>query len=163
MFLHEMYPYSVRPDLRLKNALTRQNVKNYVHVRLASKKKTGDQGGILNIPFVERYIPTTETRFNLWIETVQNEDGRNILQLQYEQVVFFEFGFGDGGGTTSWPHIQVNTLRKYDDLNEYSKKLATNGFLCPVDSVDLNGDRNGSVSSQSDIQSGDTSKCPYHK
>ena len=71
----------------------------------------GPRGGILNIPIVSRYVPTTQMRLRMWIETVI-EDGKEMLQLQYEQISHFEFHFGTDGGTTLWPHIQVNTLRK---------------------------------------------------
>ena len=30
----------------------------------------------------------------------------------YKPIQHFEFGFGTDGGTTVWPHIQVDTLRK---------------------------------------------------
>ena len=36
--------------------------------------------------------------------------------MAYEQIVDFEFQFGSDGGTTLWPHIQVNTLRQEKDL-----------------------------------------------
>ncbi len=39
-------------------------------------------------------------------------------QLQYEQIVDFEFMFGSSGGTTQWPHIEVNTLRREEDIPE---------------------------------------------
>jgi hypothetical protein len=47
----------------------------------------------------------------MWLETVI-EDGQEVLQLQYEQIIFFEFMVGSNGQTTRWPHIQINTLRK---------------------------------------------------
>ena len=50
-------------------------------------------------------------KFRMWIETVI-DCGKEVLQLQYEQIQIFEFQFGTDGGTTRWPHIQVNTLRK---------------------------------------------------
>ena len=81
---------------------------------------------------------------DMWIETVI-EDGKEILQLQYEQIVFFEFDFGNDGGTTSWPHIQVNTLRKIQDIPEDQRKVIEEQFY------NTNGN--------SDAASG----CPYHK
>lgn len=130
LFTHDLYPYSTRPDLRLQDAIKEQSVQKFIQISLSSKQKTGASGGVLNIPFVDRFVPTTSVTFNLWIEEVE-EQGRIFTQLQYEQIVLFEFGFGDSGGTTSWPHIQVNTLRKYEDLNEYSKKFAENQFGHP--------------------------------
>lgn len=143
IFLHDLYPYSVRPDLRLRDAIQEQQINRHIHIRMSSKNKTGAQGGILNVPFVNRYVPTVEMTMNMWIEEVE-ENGEIFLQLQYEQIIFFEFGFGDTGGTTSWPHIQVNTLRKFENLDTTQQELVNAQFNMPV-----------SVSKQSG--------CPFHK
>ncbi|HCA09995.1 peroxidase, FMP-type [Chryseobacterium sp.] len=148
---NDLYPYSVRPDLRLRDTLSGQNVTNYVLVQMSSKMKTGAQGGILNVPFVNRFVPTVEVDFRLWIETVI-EDGKEILQLQYEQIVFFEFDFGNDGGTTSWPHIQVNTLRKLQDIPEDQRRVIEEQFF------DCKPATSGTVET-TDAASG----CPYHK
>jgi hypothetical protein len=115
---HALYPYSVRPDLRLRDAVANQNILSHVTISLDSKSVVdvsqgvgGPQGGVINIPFVSRYCPVTRMRFNMWIETVL-EDGDVFQQMQYEQVSTFEFGYGCDGATTVWPHTQVNTLRK---------------------------------------------------
>lgn len=141
----DLYPYSVRPDLRLRDTLRDQTVKNHVHIKMTSKMKTGAQGGILNVPFVNRFVPTVDVEMHMWIETVM-EDGKEILQLQYEQIVFFEFDFGDDGGTTSWPHIQVNTLRKMEDIPEDQRTVIEEQFF----------NDNGSGAHMA-------SGCPYHK
>lgn len=107
----EHYPYSVRPDLRLRDAIENQSIKSHTLITLSSKHDGGPQGGILNTPFVQRFTPVTEMNLRMWIETVV-ENGVEILQLQYEQIMYFEFQFGTDGGTTRWPHIQINTLRK---------------------------------------------------
>lgn len=124
---HPLYPYSVRPDLRLRDSLAEDKVKNYVMIQMSSRNKTGAQGGILNVPFVNRFVPTVEMNMRMWIETIV-EDGKEILQLQYEQIIFFEFHFGDDGGTTSWPHIQVNTLRKIEDVPADQRALIEKQF-----------------------------------
>jgi hypothetical protein len=108
---HELYPYSVRPDLKLRDVLHQQKVKSYTLLDMQTRETGGPQGGVLNTPFVQRFTPIHEMQFRLWIETIE-ENGEDILQLQYEQIQFFEFQFGTDGGTTRWPHIQVNTLRK---------------------------------------------------
>ncbi|OCA77431.1 hypothetical protein BBI01_02965 [Chryseobacterium artocarpi] len=145
----DLYPYSVRPDLRLRDTLKGQEVSNYVHVKMTSKMKTGAQGGILNVPFVNRFVPTVNVDMHMWIETVV-ENGKDILQLQYEQIVFFEFDFGNDGGTTRWPHIQTNTLRKLEDIPEDQRKVIEEQFFV-----------------QPDIITGNTANppagCPYHK
>jgi len=152
-----LYPYSVRPDMRLRDTLSGQNVANYVLVQLSSKKKTGAQGGILNVPFVNRFVPTVEVDFSLWIETVI-EDGKEILQLQYEQIILFEFDFGNDGGTTSWPHIQVNTLRKIEDIPADQRRVIEEQFF--------NAPAGMSLSKLSSITDGEINPppgCPYHK
>ena len=78
---------------------------------MSTEEEEGPRGGILNTPIINRYVPATRMRLRLWIETVI-EDGKEVLQLQYEQIQNFEFHLGTDGGTTLWPHIQVNTLRK---------------------------------------------------
>jgi hypothetical protein len=108
---HELYPYSVRPDLRLRDAVKNQQVKEYILIQMDTQEEEGPQGGILNIPLIRKYVPVTRMRLRLWIETII-EDGQEVQQLQYEQITNFEFHFGTDGGTTLWPHIQVNTLRK---------------------------------------------------
>lgn len=105
------YPYSVRPDLRLRDVIRDQDITGFTLIELSSQHPGGPQGGILNIPFVRRFANVTEASLSLWIETVM-ENGQEVLQLQYRQIVIFEFMFGSDGQTTRWPHIQVNTLRK---------------------------------------------------
>jgi hypothetical protein len=105
------YPYSVRPDLRLRDAIANQDISKYTLIQLTSKHDGGPQGGIMNTPFVQKFANVTEVTVNLWLETVM-EGCQEVLQLQYEQIMFFEFMFGSNGQTTRWPHIQINTLRK---------------------------------------------------
>lgn len=143
---HPLYPYSVRPDLRLRDSIKGQKINNYVLIQMSSKNKTGAQGGILNVPFVDRFVTTVEMNMRMWIETVE-ENGKQILQLQYEQIIFFEFDFGDDGGTTSWPHIQVNTLRKIEDVSPDQRLLIEEQF----------------PSSNKIESAASASGCPYHK
>jgi hypothetical protein len=75
----------------------------------------GPQGGIHNTPLIEKNTPVKRMTLRMWIENVKEGD-KVIPQLQYEQIMFFAFGFGTDGGTTLWPHIQVNTLRKIEDV-----------------------------------------------
>ncbi|MGV3613347.1 MAG: peroxidase, FMP-type [Fluviicola sp.] len=148
---NELYPYSVRPDLRLRDTLRNQEVENYVLVKMSSKMPTGAQGGIINVPFVNRFVPTVEVEFSLWIETVI-ENGKEIIQLQYEQIVFFEFDFGNDGGTTSWPHIQVNTLRKIEDIPEDQRRIIEEQFFDCKKETPGDGDAGNPPAG-----------CPHHK
>ncbi|OXG05346.1 hypothetical protein BC749_11614 [Flavobacterium araucananum] len=141
-----LYPYSVRPDLRLRDTNKADNIINNVLIQMSSKNKTGAQGGILNVPFVNRFVPTVEMNMRMWLETVV-EDKKEILQLQYEQIIFFEFDFGDDGGTTSWPHIQVNTLRKIEDVPADQRRLIEEQF----------------PDSKKTESAAQAAGCPYHK
>ena len=67
--------------------------------------------------------------------------------------ILFEFHFGDDGGTTSWPHIQVNTLRKLEDIPEEQRKIIEEQFFEGTktpENISLNAPAA-------------TSGCPYHK
>lgn len=151
---HELYPYSVRPDLRLRDSIKGEEIDEYISIHMSSKNKTGAQGGILNVPFVNRFVPTVEMNMNMWVQRVHDKVlNKKVLQLQYEQIVFFEFNFGDDGGTTSWPHIQVNTLRKIEDVPTEQKELIEEQFK----GIKKTDDSNKAEYSISD------SKCPYHK
>lgn len=117
IFAHELYPYSVRPDLRLRDVIKDQNITSHQFIVLDTEFDNGQgpQGGVLSTPMVNKFTPVKKCTFRMWIEKVKEACGKTVLQLQYEQVMFFEFGFGTDGGTTFWPHIQVNTLRKVED------------------------------------------------
>lgn len=141
---HPLYPYSVRPDLRLRDSIVEvdkdEEIIYSAKIEMFTKNESGTQGGILNIPFVNKYVPTIDMTMNMWLQVVKTKKGNHILQLQYEQVVNFEFHFGDDGGTTRWPHIQVNTLRKEDEMSkediDYFKAIfdadtKKNKSLCP--------------------------------
>jgi hypothetical protein len=117
IILHPNYPYSVRPDLRLRDANKHLNIVQFKSFSLDTKNDSdpglgvgGPHGGIINVPFVARYTPVTRVMFNVWISRVKDEHGHEHDQLQYEQICAFQFGFGTDGGATVWPHIQVNTL-----------------------------------------------------
>jgi hypothetical protein len=63
-------------------------------------------GGILNIPFVSKNANVKSVSAIFWIETVENADGSQFLQLQYTQTVILDFI------NILWPHISVATLVK---------------------------------------------------
>jgi len=120
---HPLYPCSTRPDLRLRDTIKDQKIQKHDLIVLSTEFDNGQgpQGGVNSTPMVEKFTPVKKITFRMWIEDVV-EDGKIISQLQYEQIMFFEFGFGTDGGTTLWPHIQVNTLRKKEDCggNKYT-------------------------------------------
>lgn len=110
------FPYTVQPNLKLIDANKGLNFKKYDMIELDSHHKTGVQGATVNNPIIERYCRVVRMRFRMWLEEIIDDDGKVIDQLQYEQIVDFEFMFGSNGGTTQWPHIQVNTLRREKDI-----------------------------------------------
>lgn len=67
-------------------------------------------GGIVNIPFLERYADTTLFDSAFWIETT--ESGTQVLQ--YSQTIWIEFlpNFTDPSKRIIWPHVDINTLVK---------------------------------------------------
>lgn len=111
------FPYTVQPNLKLTDANVGVKFKKYDMIELDSFHNTGVQGGIVNNVMIERYCRVARMRYRMWLEEVVNEETRKVIdQLQYEQIVDFEFMFGSSGGTTLWPHIQVNTLRREKDV-----------------------------------------------
>jgi hypothetical protein len=75
---------------------------------------TKTDGGILNIPFVNKNVDANDFKATFWIETVANEDGTTFQQLQYFQQTNFNFlpAFGIPETLILWPHTNVNTLVK---------------------------------------------------
>ncbi len=111
------FPYTVQPNLKLIDANEGLNFKKYDLIELDSFHKNGVQGATINNVMIERYCRVTRMRFRMWLEEIVDpETGKIIDQLQYEQIVDFEFMFGSNGETTKWPHIQVNTLRREKDI-----------------------------------------------
>lgn len=111
------FPYTVQPNLKLVDANEGLRFKRYDLIELDSRHDTGVQGATINNVAIERYCRVVRMRFRMWLEEIYDEaSGKVIDQLQYEQIVDFEFMFGSNGDTTQWPHIQVNTLRREQDI-----------------------------------------------
>jgi hypothetical protein len=111
------FPYTVQPNIKLTDANKDLSIKSHDLITLDSRHDTGPQGGVLNNVMVGRYCRTARMRLRMWIERVDLGPEKGVVdQLQYEQIVDFEFMFGSSGGTTLWPHIQVNTLRRQEDV-----------------------------------------------
>lgn len=118
------FPYTVQPNLKLTDANEDLKFKRYDLIELDSRHDTGVQGATVNNVMIERYCRVVRMQFKMWIEEIEDEEtGKVIDQLQYQQIVDFEFMFGSDGGTTQWPHIQVNTLRRERDIPP-AKRLA---------------------------------------
>lgn len=71
-------------------------------------------GGILNIPFVMHNANVTSFTSTYWIETVRDrKTGEAYQQLQYFQQTDIDFlRFSKDDPLITWPHVNVNTLRK---------------------------------------------------
>jgi len=111
------FPFTVQPNLKLTDANENLEFKRYDMIELDSFHETGVQGATINNVLIERYCKVVRMRYRMWIEEVYDKEwGKFVDQLQYEQIVDFEFMFGSDGGTTLWPHIQVNTLRREKDI-----------------------------------------------
>lgn len=114
------FPYTVQPNLKLSEANDGLKFKSFELISLDSQHDTGLQGATVNNVMIDRYCRVVRTRYRMWLEVIEieDEDGnkKDIEQLQYEQIVDFEFMFGASGETTLWPHIQVNTLRRLEDI-----------------------------------------------
>ena len=109
------FPYTVQPNLKLIDANEGLEFNRYDLIELDSFHQTGLQGSTANNVMIDRYCRVARMRFRMWLEEIV-VDGKVIDQLQYEQIVDFEFMFGSDGTTTLWPHIQVNTLRREEDI-----------------------------------------------
>lgn len=110
------FPFTVQPNLKLSDANEGLTFKKFDMIDLDTFHETGVQGGVVNNVMIERYCRVARMRYRMWIEEIVDERGKTIEQLQYEQIVDFEFMFGSNGETTLWPHIQVNTLRREEDI-----------------------------------------------
>ncbi|WP_028889103.1 peroxidase, FMP-type [Tenacibaculum ovolyticum] len=137
------FPFTVQPNLKLSDANEGLKFKKYDMIELDTFHETGHQGGTINNVMIDRYCKVTRMRYRMWLEEIVDEETGNIIeQLQYEQIVDFEFMFGSTGGTTLWPHIQVNTLRREKDipLNKRFKSIEL-----PMDAPDEISKETGSV------------------
>ena len=97
---------------------TKIKFKSYDLIELDTYHPTGIQGGAINNVMIERYCRVVRVKMRMWIEQIHISENEIIDQLQYEQIVYFEFMFGSSGKTTQWPHIQVNTLRRIDKKSQ---------------------------------------------
>jgi hypothetical protein len=90
------------PNQVLMNAIANQKIVNTVQLTVS----TSPVGGIINIPFIVQNANATQMDAIFCIETVENPDGSQFMQLQYTQTVTLYFL------DINWPHIAVATLVK---------------------------------------------------
>jgi len=102
-------PFLKNPNLALEDAILGQNIVKTVVLSISTKTSAGPSftgGGVLNIPFLVSNANATQLDAVFWIETVQQPDGTQFLQLQYTQTIILNFL------AINWPHISVATLIK---------------------------------------------------
>lgn len=115
-----LYPFCVQPNFKLVDANQKLiddgfEIISHDEFTLNTDFPQGLQGGSLNNHGTDRYCKVHDMKVKMWISKVKNKaTGDTYLQLQYEQVMHFQFGFGVDGTQTLWPHIQCNTLIKKD-------------------------------------------------
>lgn len=77
------------------------------------------EGGIVNIPFVERQADAAEMRSTFWIMELDEPglNGKPKLLLAYTQFIFLDFfpRFDGEEGLIRWPHISINMMEKIDE------------------------------------------------
>jgi len=119
-----LFPYCVQPNVKLVEANLKLiadgfEIISHDQFTLNTVIPQGLQGGSLNNHGTERYCKVHDMKVTMWISKVKNKaTGKIYQQLQYEQVMHFQFGFGVNGAHTLWPHIQCNTLRRKSDLDD---------------------------------------------
>lgn len=101
----------VNPNTVLQEDIKGQDILSTTTLVLDSK----NQGGINNIPFTVQHADATRFQCFFWIETVQVPDSNQTFeQLQYTQIIdlVFHKKFGGAPGLITWPHVNINTLKK---------------------------------------------------
>lgn len=100
------------PNSVLRTVLDGQKVTRTINLQISSAPRPVSGGGTANTVFLQG-VPggaanadAAQVTAIFWIETVQGEDGKNFLQLQYTQTVLLNFG------GLSWPHVSVATLTR---------------------------------------------------
>lgn len=99
------------PNTFLRSTLGTQKLASMTTLSFSTKNS---DGGILNIPFIQQNIKTTDMEAIFWIEEIENPTAGqpNILQLQYTQTINLVFPPTGVNIPVVWPHVTVNTMRK---------------------------------------------------
>ncbi|MDB5073558.1 MAG: hypothetical protein JWM87_4669 [Candidatus Eremiobacteraeota bacterium] len=72
------------------------------------------QGGLLNIPFIQKYADASLFAATMWLAYESSASGTPDLTLQYAQLTMIDFAQqpDQRSGLIKWPHIDINTLKK---------------------------------------------------
>jgi len=106
-------PFNIsNPNKVLQDDIKGQKIISTTTLNIA----TTNQGIIGSIPFVTQNANAKKFEASFWIETVENDQGKTYLQLQYSQNTLLAFirqpQDPDPNNLIQWPHINVNTLVK---------------------------------------------------
>ncbi len=99
------------PNSFLETTLGSQKLASMTTLSFSTKNT---DGGILNIPFIQQNIKTTDMEAIFWIEEIVNPTAGqpNIMQLQYTQTINLVFPPTGQNIPVVWPHVTVNTMKK---------------------------------------------------
>lgn len=76
---------------------------------------SNNEGAVKNVPFIDKHAVATRMQATFWVETVQVPQSKQTFQqLQYSQTIDMDFDkrFGGEPGLITWPHVNINTLKK---------------------------------------------------
>lgn len=77
------------------------------------------EGGIVNIPFIERQADATTMHSTFWVMELEStgQPDEPSLVLAYSQLVFLDFFDRVDGrpGRIRWPHISINVMEKIEE------------------------------------------------
>lgn len=77
------------------------------------------EGGIVNIPFIERQADAASMKSTFWIMELDENDanGDPRLILAYSQFIYLDFfpRFDGKPGLIRWPHISINMMEKIEE------------------------------------------------
>lgn len=97
------------PNGMLTAAIKDQTILGSVNLNVS----TDNDGGMLNIPFINQHAKASKMVSSFWIETVQAPTGQVFQQLQYSQQVDIHFlPKFHAPGIIMWPHVSLGTLQK---------------------------------------------------
>ena len=89
------------------------------------------EGGIVNIPIIERQADAASMKSTFWIMELDenDENGDPRLVLAYSRFVYLDFfpRFDGKPGLIRWPHISINMMKK---IAEPKKDEYTAAAMC---------------------------------
>lgn len=101
------------PNMTLINYLKDQENSGLTVVKTVTLEvSTKNKGGMKNIASLRTNANPVQFDAIFWLETLQDAQGNQTLQLQYSQRILIDFPITSdlSGQTITWPHINVNTL-----------------------------------------------------